>query len=135
DDRGCLCIHTPHLSNAFFVTNDIVRLSGKTSFEWLGRFDNVINSGGVKLFPEEIEKRISELIPDKRFYVTGVSDERLGEKAVLMVEDQNWTQEKIVSFMKEVRSILSPYQIPKEIRFVSNFRETYSGKIVRDNQE
>ena len=123
------------MSNTFFVTNDIVRLSGKTSFEWLGRFDNVINSGGVKLFPEEIEKRISELIPDNRFYVTGVSDERLGEKAVLMVEDQNCTQENIVSFMKEVRSILSPYQIPKEIRFVSNFRETYSGKIVRDNQE
>ena len=67
--------------------------------------------------------------------MAGVSDERLGEKAVLMVEDQNWTQEKIVSFMREVRSILSPYQIPKEIRFVSNFRETYSGKIVRDNQE
>ena len=135
DDRGCLCIHAPHLSNTFFITNDIVRLSGKTSFEWLGRFDNVINSGGVKLFPEEIEKKISELIPDKRFYVTGVLDERLGEKAVLIIEDQNWTQEKIASFMKEVRFILSPYQIPKEIRFVSNFRETYSGKIIRENQE
>ena len=135
DDRGCLCIHAPHLSNTFFITNDIVRLSGKTSFEWLGRFDNVINSGGIKLFPEEIEKKISELIPDKRFYVTGVLDERLGEKAVLIIEDQNWTQEKIASFMKEVRFILSPYQIPKEIRFVSNFRETYSGKIIRENQE
>lgn len=50
-------------------------------------------------------------------------------------EDQNWTQEKIASFMKEVRFILFPYQIPKEIRFVSNFRETYSGKIIRENQE
>ena len=135
DDRGCLCIHAPHLSNTFFITNDIVRLSGKTSFEWLGRFDNVINSGGVKHFPEEIEKKISELIPDKRFYVTGVLDGRLGEKAVLIIEDQNWTQEKIASFMKEVRFILSPYQIPKQIRFVSNFRETYSGKIIRENQE
>ena len=101
----------------------------------VGRFDNVINSGGIKLFPEEIEKKISELIPDKRFYVTGVLDERLGEKAVLIIEDQNWTQEKIASFMKEVRFILFPYQIPKEIRFVSNFRETYSGKIIRENQE
>ena len=67
--------------------------------------------------------------------MTGVLDERLGEKAVLIIEDQNWTQEKIASFMKEVRFILSPYQIPKERRFVSNFRETYSGKIIRENQE
>lgn len=78
---GVFAFMLPHLSNTFFITNDIVRLSGKTSFEWLGRFDNVINSGGVKLFPEEIEKKISELIPDKRFYVTGVLDKRLGEKA------------------------------------------------------
>lgn len=135
DDRGCLCIHAPHLSNTVFVTNDIVRLSGKNRFEWLGRFDNVINSGGVKLFPEEIEKKISDLIPGNRYYVTGVTDERLGQKVVLIIEDENWKEEQITSLKKAMKSVLSTYQVPKEIRFVPCFRETYSGKIIRENQE
>ena len=52
DDRGCLVIKSPHLSKQPIVTNDIVKLYSDTEFEWLGRFDNVINSGGVKIFPE-----------------------------------------------------------------------------------
>lgn len=131
DDRMCLCIHAPHLSNACFVTNDIVRLSGKKRFEWLGRYDNVINSGGIKLFPEEIEARLSGSISDRRYYVTGVADERLGQKAVLVIEDEHWDELRIASLMQTMKLLLSPYQIPKEIRFVSHFQETYSGKIIR----
>lgn len=135
DDRECLCIHAPHLSNTDFVTNDIVRLSGETRFEWLGRFDNVINSGGVKLFPEEIEKKISGLLSGKRYYVTAVPDERLGQKAVLVIEDKSWSEDRIAFLKKTLKSVLSVYQVPKEVRFIPYFRETYSGKIIRESQE
>lgn len=135
DNRECLCIHAPHLSNVVFVTNDIVRLSGKNRFEWLGRYDNVINSGGVKLFPEEIEKKISGLIPGKRYYITGMSDGRLGQKAVLVIEDEVWTNNRLIELNAKMKRSLSAYQVPKEIRFMPHFHETYSGKIIRKDQE
>ena len=40
------------------VTNDVVELVSESEFRWLGRYDNVINSGGIKLHPEEMEKRL-----------------------------------------------------------------------------
>jgi len=54
DDRGCLVISAPHLGGRI-VTNDRVELIGSNRFRWLGRWDRVINSGGVKLMPEKIE--------------------------------------------------------------------------------
>jgi len=47
DERGCLVIQAEAISEEKVVTNDIVNLTSETTFEWLGRFDNVINSGGV----------------------------------------------------------------------------------------
>ncbi len=56
-----------------------------TEFEWLGRYDSIINSGGVKLIPERIEEKLSAIIKD-RFFVAGIPDEILGEKLVLIIE-------------------------------------------------
>ena len=57
DDRQCLIIHVPFLKGEI-VTNDVVELLNSHQFIWKGRADFVVNSGGVKLFPEEIEKKI-----------------------------------------------------------------------------
>src|SRR5690606_934968 len=57
DNRDCLVIQTPYFEEEI-ITNDIVELKNKSEFKWLGRFDNVINSGGIKLFPEQIEKKL-----------------------------------------------------------------------------
>ena len=65
DDKQRLIIHAPKLVSEDLVTNDIVELHSETSFQLLGRYDNVINSGGVKLFPEQIEKKIVPAIKER----------------------------------------------------------------------
>ena len=45
------------------ITNDLVELQDDQSFVLKGRIDNVINSGGFKLMPEEIEQKLSQFLP------------------------------------------------------------------------
>jgi O-succinylbenzoic acid--CoA ligase len=54
DDRNCLVINAPKVADKPIITNDIVAIISETTFEFLGRFDSVINSGGIKLIPEQI---------------------------------------------------------------------------------
>ncbi|MGQ3089173.1 AMP-binding protein, partial [Flavobacterium sp.] len=83
DERNCLVIDPYKICDEPVVTNDVVDIVDESHFIWLGRHDNVINSGGVKLFPEQIEEKLSGKI-DRRFYVKGIADEVLGEKLVLV---------------------------------------------------
>lgn len=112
DERECLIIHAPHLQQQTFVTNDIIQLTDATHFEWLGRHDNVINSGGIKLFPEKIESRIAPLIP-QRFFITSEPDSRLGQKAVLVIESASWSATECQKLLSQLRSCLSPTKSPK----------------------
>jgi len=123
DHRGCLIIKAPMLSEEKVITNDIVKIYSENEFEWLGRFDNVINSGGVKLHPEQIEKEISKIIL-QRFFVAGIKDETLGEKLILVIEG-NKTNICLNQFN------LSKFEIPKEIHFIPKFVETKTNKINR----
>jgi O-succinylbenzoic acid--CoA ligase len=68
-----LKILAPHISGVWIETEDIVELIDSRRFKWLGRKDFVINSGGVKLFPEVIEEKISHLITE-RFFITKKED-------------------------------------------------------------
>ena len=124
NDDNCLVIHAPRISEEVIVTNDIVELINENQFLFLGRFDNIINSGGIKLIPEQIEEKLSGKI-EGRFFVTGKPDEKLGEKLVLVVEGEKQTIDE------SVFDLLDKYERPKEILFVSKFEETGNGKIMR----
>ncbi|GAB2771596.1 AMP-binding protein [Salinimicrobium soli] len=133
DDRNCLVITAPQLSEETLVTNDVVELLNDRSFIWKGRHDNVINSGGVKLHPEEIEAKLAPIIAH-RFFVTSLPDPALGEKLVLMVES-DFSETALNTLEKEIRDCrkLGKYEIPKKIYFVEKFEETPNGKIHRVN--
>ena len=107
-------------------TNDIVEITSESSFRWLGRADFVINSGGIKLHPEEIEAKLSNLISIP-FFVFGEKDDLLGEKLILLVESEY----PIAVSKGQFTSVLSKHSIPKEIRRVQKFDYTASGKINR----
>jgi len=124
DQRNCLIIEAPQLFEGKIITNDIIKLHSDTTFEFFGRFDNVINSGGVKLCPEQIEAKLSKLIKE-RFFIASETDETLGQKVILLIEGTN------KSFPKSVFQTLSKYEKPKAIYTISNFVETSSGKINR----
>lgn len=130
DERECLVIHTPHLHEKHFITNDIVSVKDATHFQWHGRIDHVINSGGVKLFPEWIESQLSTLL-SQRFFITSQPDERLGQKAILVIEAPPLSPDKENELMGQIRTKLPAYSIPKAIHYLEHFQETYSGKIIR----
>jgi O-succinylbenzoic acid--CoA ligase len=124
DERHCLVISAPNLNVKNIVTNDIIELVSDNQFIWLGREDNVINSGGIKLFPEQIEAKLSEKITN-RFFVAGFPDEKLGEQLVLFIEGNPYEIES--SFFDD----LDKYEKPKQIKFIPHFIETETGKIKR----
>ncbi len=124
DLRGCLVIDAPYVSTREIITNDIIKLHSDRTFEWFGRLDNVINSGGVKLYPEVIENKLSKQLM-QRFFIASKNDESLGEKLILVVEgDSN-------SIDKAIFDVLDKYEIPKQIYYLPKFIETFSGKIQR----
>ncbi len=124
DDRQCLVINVATISDEPIVTNDLVELINEQQFIFLGRIDNVINSGGVKLIPEQIEAKLIGKIPN-RFFVTGLPDTTLGEKLVLVIEGEK--QE----FPADFFDVLGKYEKPKEIVFVTKFKENENGKLLR----
>ena len=115
DDRQCLVINVATISDEPIVTNDLVELLNEQQFKFLGRIDNVINSGGVKMIPEQIEAKLIGKI-NSRFFVTGLPDTNLGEKQ---------------EFEPEFFDVLGKYEKPKEIVFVSKFKENENGKLLR----
>jgi O-succinylbenzoic acid--CoA ligase len=133
DERNCLVIKNTSISDKVIFTNDVVALISDTQFEWLGRFDNVINSGGIKLYPEKIEADLSKII-SQRFFVAGVKDDKLGEKLVLLIESAGdksiKSPDQLNSEMKNSK-LFSKFEIPKEIYFVDRFIETDTKKIQR----
>ena len=124
DDRDCLVINAPKISSEAIVTNDIVELINENQFIFLGRIDNIINSGGIKLIPEQIEEKLATII-HSRFFVTAKQDLVLGEKLVLIIEGE----QQIIA--ETVFDVLDKYEKPKEVLFVAKFAETQNGKIKR----
>ena len=122
--KGCLVIDAPYLSKSPIVTNDLVKIHSNTTFELLGRLDNVINSGGIKIQPEQLEEKIAPSMKTD-FFIASQENEVLGEEVILVVEGNEQ------QFSLDIFSDLQKHEIPKEIIFIETFQRTTSGKINR----
>lgn len=111
-------------SDSLLKTSDILELETDQSFRVLGRCDNVINSGGVKIFPEELEHCLSNII-DCPYCVTYKSHKSLGSAVALMTEEPIDIQ-KIERVLRKV----NPHFIPKYY-FVHKIPRVKNGKIDR----
>jgi O-succinylbenzoic acid--CoA ligase len=129
DDRGCMVINAPHLSPNPIVTNDIIVKTDNKHFHWLGRFDNVINSGGVKIYPESIEEKLAPLFPSNRFFITSLPDDTLGQKVVMVIEDSSSVDAEKLN--TEIEKLIGKFEVPKEYFTIAEFAETATGKIQR----
>lgn len=134
DARGCLVIQASYLPEKI-ITNDIVELIDEHHFRLLGRWDNVINSGGVKIHPEEVEAAIKNIMEsagiETSFFIHSLPDAFLGQKVVLLVEAPSHTVETFLSLVGKMRERLHRYHLPKCIGFVRKFSLTETGKINR----
>lgn len=128
DARDCLIVNAPKMSVKRIVTNDIVALHSPTRFRWLGRYDNVINSGGIKIHPEVDERLLAPHLPQTEFYLTGRASDRWGTEIVMIVLSSPLADSEIIAIC---RNILPRYHVPKEIIREHNPLLTESGKIIR----
>jgi len=123
DANGCLSIKGSITQNNWLKTNDLARVLSPHEFELIGRKDFIINSGGIKINPEEIEKKLSKQIRYP-FVVSSKPDKRLGEKLVLIVATANEKPDFDFSFLHK-------YEKPKEVIYWDKVIKTKSGKIDR----
>ena len=127
DKRGCMVIDVPYLTEEKIVTNDLVALDKDQRFLLKGRIDNVINSGGIKVIPEEVEAKIAPYITQP-FFIGAIADKTLGQKVILVLEGE--TSAELLSKLSTIEG-LSKYELPKEIYSLALFKRTPNGKVMR----
>lgn len=136
DDRNCLVINAEGRINSRIVTNDMVDLISPTAFRWLGRIDNVINSGGIKIHPETVEKCIIDClrqlrIPFKDVAVTGTYSAKWGETAVCIIAaaesaiDTALVESAVKAKLPDIR------MCPRNWLIVNELPYTINGKVAR----
>jgi O-succinylbenzoic acid--CoA ligase len=129
-DDGCLVIHAPAVCLEPLITNDRAELAPDgRSFRILGRRDNVVCSGGIKLQIEEIERKLRPHI-QVPFLISKRRDPEFGEMVVLLVEDADRTKYTAVC-----QEVLAKYERPKLILSVERIPMTETGKPARKQAE
>lgn len=127
DERGCLTIFAPNVNAEVLQTNDLVEIKDNNQFRFLGRIDNVINSGGAKIFPEQLEALVKKEIQNEVVFL-GLEDESLGQKLILIIEG-----EESDNLMNKISGIQfeKSFHKPKKIIFINEIPRTPNGKINR----
>lgn len=126
DDDGRLIICAPAFSFRRLQTNDVVALCDSTSFRWLGRADNVINSGGIKLFAEQLEALYAPYMDEIPFYVTSVPDQKWGQAVLLVAET---AQDNLDNIRTSLACHITNHRLlPKQYRAVDTLPRTSNGK-------
>ncbi|MBD8017111.1 AMP-binding protein [Kaistella pullorum] len=132
DNRGCLRIYAPTLNPEILNTNDLVELTTDSSFRFLGRIDNVINSGGLKIQPEVLESLVKKTINNDVLFL-GLPDPKLGQKLVMAIEGPQVNVDSVLidRVLNQIGRTYSKNQKPREIIFVDKFPRLPNGKIDR----
>jgi O-succinylbenzoic acid--CoA ligase len=135
DERGCLTVRGDVTDDQLIVTNDHIELVDKHTFDWLGRVDFVINSGGVKVQAEKVELvldvALAELGESRRAFVAGQADERLGQAVTAYVEGSPLRTPAEQRLLELLRERLGKYELPKRVVYIPTFQTTASGKLDR----
>lgn len=135
DKRGCLIISAPQTLDKEIITNDLVDIKSLDEFEWLGRADFVINTGGVKVFPEKIEDFVEKVFYEmnikKRFFIASIPNETLGEQIVLILEGVPLNEKFEEELLSHLKIALPTYHAPKIFFYLENFVLTKTDKIDR----
>lgn len=137
-----LVISAPALCAKEIVTNDCAEIDEQGHFRILGRLDNVINSGGIKIQIESVEDQLRSVL-SRPFQITATTDPHYGEKMVLLVEKDKKSNENTATqnqttnvpedqsseeILEKCHKILPKYHCPKEVFLIDKIPYTGSGK-------
>lgn len=130
DERGCLVISAPAVCAEPLTANDIAQVTvlddGSRRFRIVGRADNVICSGGIKIQAEQVERLLEGRI-SVPYVVTWKPDERLGQAVTLVLEDGDTDQAR-----EACDELLPRYWRPKHIVSLERIPRTETGKLKRN---
>jgi long-chain acyl-CoA synthetase len=119
------------LVDGYLRTGDLGRLDDD-GFLWLeGRVSDVINRGGLKVLPQEIEDVLRTLPDVADACVAGVSDTRLGEVPVAWVRPLPGRSPDPAVLLAATREVLAGYKVPTQITIVEDFPRNEIGKVLR----
>ena len=127
---GRIVIRAPHLGLKNLETNDLGELNENGEFNILGRADNVIISGGLKSYPEEIERKLSHVL-NGNYMIGSINDDNLGEKLILFIEKDENAERSVFYLWKKIEKALQKFEMPKEIIFLPEIHRTSAGKVDR----
>ena len=127
NDEDCLVIDAPLVCPSRLVTNDIAELS-EGRFRILGRKDNVICSGGIKIQIEQVERQLHPHL-QVPFLITKRADAKFGEVVVLLTEGPLDEAQQVCE------KILSKYHQPKVYLHIDRIPLTETGKPARKQAE
>lgn len=128
DERSCLIIDAEYLPE-IITTNDVVELVNETQFVWKGRYDNLINTGGIKVKPEELEAEIAQVI-DLDFAIIGIPDEELGQMIVMVAESEKEINQSDI--LATIKDVLPRHHLPKKFYTVKELPRNNAFKVDRN---
>ena len=123
--ENTLTIEAPAVCAEKLITNDICEFNAQGLFHILGRKDNTINTGGVKVQIEQVENALKTALPVP-FMVTAVPDPKFGERIVLLLESEENTD--VSPLLAQAYDQLPTYWRPKQTFFVRHLPQTETGK-------
>lgn len=132
NSEDCLCIIAPAFSWGKLATRDIVELVDAHSFRWRGRADGVINSGGIKMLPEELEMLYAPALAGREYYVTSTEHPVWGQAVMLVVGRKDDGENSPDAILAQLSAAVSDHRrLPKSVRIVDTLPRTENGKIRR----
>jgi O-succinylbenzoic acid--CoA ligase len=132
DHRGCLFVSGAVTNEEKIQTNDLAEITSENTFNWIGRIDNVINSGGVKIVLDKVDEAVAAVFYDlgyeNHFFSWFEEDEKLGQKLILIIQKAKENMRAEI-LLDEIRKRISTYETPKHVYFVEEFVKTPTDKI------
>ena len=110
----------------YVITGDFATLHEDGSITLHGRGSNCINSGGEKIFPEEVEEALKTHPAVDDCYVVGIPDERFGQRVVAVAGCRSTASED--ELRAHLRDALAGYKIPRQIVVVDHVQRAPNGK-------
>ena len=112
----------------YVIPGDLARVEADGSITLLGRGSQSINSGGEKIFPEEVEAAVKSHPAVYDALVVGVPDERWGQRVAAVVQPRPGTTPSLASVQEHCRTKIAGYKVPRELHLVSEVQRSPSGK-------
>jgi len=113
----------------YSIPGDFATVEEDGSIQLLGRGSVVINSGGEKVFPEEVEETLKRHPSVFDAVVVGVPDERFGEAVVAVVQLRERTSTDEQELIQHTKQHLAGFKAPKHVRFVDSIGRSPAGKV------